>query len=225
MNGEQLDSSHGAPVRLIVPGWYGVASVKWLSRIEAVDQPFNGFFQTVKYTMQRPTGRGVLTEMIGPMPVKSEIIRPGEGDACGVGVNRLFGMAWAGEHAVAAVEISADGGKTWGRADLVGPQATYSWTLWEYLWEVDEPGEYELMARAISTNGDVQPMQHDYHRGGYLITYCRPTTVHVNADERRSDTLGDWNAMWRDLAAVASRRFNRRLDAELEMELLSGAGI
>jgi DMSO/TMAO reductase YedYZ molybdopterin-dependent catalytic subunit len=225
MNGEELEPSHGAPVRLIVPGWYGVASVKWLSRIEAMAEPFNGFFQTVKYTMQRPTGRGVLSEMIGPMPVKSEIIRPAEGEACGLGVNRVFGMAWAGEHAVAAVEVSTDGGRTWGKAELVGPQAKYSWTLWEYLWEVEEPGDYELMARAISASGEVQAMQHDYHRGGYLITYCRPMAVHAAADERRSDTLGDFNALRREMAAVASRRFSRRLDAELEMELLSGAGM
>jgi hypothetical protein len=68
-------------------------------------------------------------------------------------------------------------------------------------------------------------MQHDYHRGGYLITYCRPMAVHAAAAERRSDTLGDFNALRREMAAVASRRFSRRLDAELEMELLSGAGI
>jgi DMSO/TMAO reductase YedYZ molybdopterin-dependent catalytic subunit len=225
MNGELLDASHGAPVRLIVPGWYGVASVKWLTRIEAVAAPFDGFFQTVKYTIQRHTGRGVATEMVGPMPVKSEIIRPAPDEICGLGVNRVFGLAWAGEHAVAGVEVSVDGGRSWQRADLVGPQAKYSWTLWEFLWEVEFPGEYSLLARAISTSGEVQPAQHDVHRGGYLITFSRETRVRVDAQQRRQDSLGDLSALRREMAEVASHRFGRRLDAELELELLSGAGI
>lgn len=70
MNGELLEASHGFPVRLLTPGWYGVASVKWLSRIEAVTVPFQGYYQTVKYTVQRLTGRGTQTEVVGVMPIK-----------------------------------------------------------------------------------------------------------------------------------------------------------
>jgi DMSO/TMAO reductase YedYZ molybdopterin-dependent catalytic subunit len=147
MNGQALDPSHGFPVRLLVPGSYGVASVKWLNRIEAVTTPFEGLFQSVKYTNRRSTGRGVPTESVGPMPVKSEIIRPADDAVLGVGANRVFGMAWAGESAVAAVEISVDHGETWHRAELNGPRAPYSWTLWEYLWRVDVPGKYAILAR------------------------------------------------------------------------------
>src|SRR5262245_5763441 len=150
MNGEPLEPIHGFPVRLFVPGWYGVASVKWLLRISAVDRAFKGYFQTVKYTYQRRTSNGLETVVIGPMRVKSEIIRPRSSEVLGLGTNRIFGVAWAGEEPVAAVELSTDGGRTWNAAQLVGPRAAYSWTMWEYLWEVASPGDYSLVARAIS---------------------------------------------------------------------------
>jgi DMSO/TMAO reductase YedYZ molybdopterin-dependent catalytic subunit len=97
MNGEVLEPSHGYPLRLFVPGWYGVASVKWLRRIEVVNEPFRGYFQSVKYTFHRRTERGVESEIVGPMMPKSEIIRPRAGDVLNPGGNRLFGVAWAGE--------------------------------------------------------------------------------------------------------------------------------
>src|SRR5579872_1300208 len=92
MNGEVLDPVHGYPLRLFVPGWYGVASVKWLRRIEVVHKPFHGYFQSVKYTVQRPTPRGLETEIVGPMEVKAEVIRPRGGDTLGLGGNRFFGV-------------------------------------------------------------------------------------------------------------------------------------
>src|SRR5262245_38233185 len=112
MNGELLEPEHGFPVRLIVPGWYGVASVKWLDRLDVVNRHFQGYFQTTKYTVERSSGRGVESVMVGPMAVKSEIIRPREGEMLGLGTNRLFGVAWGGPDAVAKVEISVNGGKT-----------------------------------------------------------------------------------------------------------------
>src|SRR5437588_11659314 len=83
MNGELLEPVHGFPVRLFVPGWYGVASVKWLKRIEVLDRPFKGYFQTVKYTRQRRGRKGTETELVGPMAVKSEILRPSAGAGVG----------------------------------------------------------------------------------------------------------------------------------------------
>ena len=106
MNGEPLEPIHGYPLRLFVPGWYGVASVKWLKRIEVLDRPFQGYFQTKKYTIQRPAAQGQETVIVGPMAVKAEIIRPQAGAALGLGTNRLFGIAWAGEDAVARVEVA-----------------------------------------------------------------------------------------------------------------------
>jgi DMSO/TMAO reductase YedYZ molybdopterin-dependent catalytic subunit len=130
MNGELLTADHGAPVRLFVPGWYGVASVKWLSRIEVLDQPFRGYYQSTKYTVQRRTAAGVETVVVGPMEIKSEIVRPQDGEMLGVGTNRLFGIAWAGEEAIDRVEVSTDGGENWGAADLLNQPAPYCWVLW-----------------------------------------------------------------------------------------------
>src|SRR5262249_26573836 len=149
MNGEILEPSHGFPMRLFVPGWYGVASVKWLKRIEVLDHPFQGYYQTKKYTIQRQARHVPETVIVGPMAVKSEIIRPPDGAVLGLGSNRLFGVAWAGEEAVARVEVSTDDGDNWSQAELIGPRAAYSWTMWEYLWEVAEPGDYRVLVRAI----------------------------------------------------------------------------
>jgi DMSO/TMAO reductase YedYZ molybdopterin-dependent catalytic subunit len=161
MNGEPLTPSHGFPLRLIVPGWYGVASVKWLTRLEVARVPFRGYFQTVKYTIQKQTDDGPQAEAIQGQGVKSEIVRPFAGEALSLGKQRVFGLAWAGEEAVARVELSSDGGQTWHETELLGPFAPYSWTMWESLWEVQSPGAYELLSRATSAGGRVQPREHD----------------------------------------------------------------
>ncbi len=223
MNGELLQPSHGFPVRLFVPGWYGVASVKWLRRLEAVAQPFHGYFQSVKYTVQRHTAQGNETVVVGPMSIKSEVIRPQPGATLGIGMNRLFGVAWAGEDAVAAVEVSTDAGRTWNPAELLGPSARYSWTLWEYLWEVAEPGDYELRARAISASGHVQPVQHDPLHGGYLIHHTRPVPVRVEEAQRSAAQRGDVHTLLYDMNAYAEE--NTRFQLDVEMEFSAGEGI
>jgi DMSO/TMAO reductase YedYZ molybdopterin-dependent catalytic subunit len=223
MNGEVLSPSHGYPLRLLAPGWYGVASVKWLSRIEAVTEPFQGYYQTVKYTVQRKTGRGLETEVVGAMQVKSEIIRPVGGTQLGVGTNRIFGMAWGGEVTVVAVEVSVDGGRSWHSAELNGPRAPYSWTLWEYLWHVHHPGSFTLMSRAISEDGSVQPTQHDPLRGGYLINFSRAAHVTVDAASHSEDVLSDDRSLQREIVALAEERSRFGLDVELVFD--EGAGI
>jgi hypothetical protein len=224
MNGEPLEPIHGYPVRLFVPGWYGVASVKWLSRIEVLDRVFDGYFQTVKYTVQRATARGAIeTVVLGPMAVKSEIIRPRSGERLGVGANRVAGIAWAGEEPIERVEVSADGGRTWNLAALVGPRAAYSWTLWEYMWHVDQPGNYSLLARATSASGQVQPVQHDPLNGGYVIHHSRPTEIEVTAARAPKAMLGEPETLLYDMNAFSEENMRLPLDIELEYEV--GAGI
>ncbi len=223
MNGETLQPSHGYPLRLFVPGWYGVASVKWLQRIEALKQPYRGYFQSVKYTVQRRGPNGPETEVLGPMAVKAEIIRPQADAVLGRGTNRIFGIAWAGEEAVAGVEVSTDGGRTWGTAGLIGPQAPYSWVLWEYLWEVAEPGRYTLLARATSVGGRVQPMDHDPLDGGYRIHHSRPTEVRIEAITRSRAQSGDAYTLLYDMNAFAEEM--RQLPLDVEMEFAAGEGI
>jgi DMSO/TMAO reductase YedYZ molybdopterin-dependent catalytic subunit len=223
MNGEWLEPAHGFPLRLFVPGWYGVASVKWLRRIEVLAQPFHGYFQSKKYTVQRRTDMGVETVVVGPMAVKSEFVRPRAGDVLGPGRHRLFGVAWAGEESVARVEISTDGGRSWAEADLTGPKAPYSWSLWEYRWEVAEAGEYTLLAKATSTSGRVQPLSHESLNGGYLIHHARPLSVRIETARRYVTLQADVNALVYDMNAYAEE--NMRLPLDVEMEFAAGEGI
>jgi hypothetical protein len=224
MNGELLAPSHGAPVRLFVPGWYGVASVKWLRSIKVLDRAFKGYYQSVKYTVQRRGEGGALeTVVVGPMQVKSQVVKPQAGDVLGVGTNRLFGIAWAGEEAVGSVEVSTDGGQTWSQADLLGPPARYCWSLWEYLWEVAEPGEYTLLTRATSVGGTVQPPAHDSLHGGYLIHHSRPVAVVVEGRRRVSAAHADAATLLYDMNAYAEENMRRPLD--LELAFSGGAGI
>jgi Oxidoreductase molybdopterin binding domain/Mo-co oxidoreductase dimerisation domain len=223
MNGELLSASHGFPLRLFVPGWYGVASVKWLRRIEVLDHSFHGYFQSVKYTVQRQTPSGSETVVVGPMAVKSELIRPAAGAELGIGTNRLFGVAWAGEEAVASVEVSTDGGRTWDSAELLGTPMPYCWTLWEYLWEVAEPGDYTLLTRTVSESGRVQPSQHDPLNGGYRIHHSRPTPVRVQAGVVVQARLGDAETLLYDMNAYAEE--NIRYPLDVEIEFAAGGGI
>ncbi len=223
MNGEPLRPNHGFPIRLFVPGWYGVASVKWLRKIEAIDHVFDGYYQTVKYTVKRRTGKGTCSEVVGPMAVKSEIIRPQSGAVMGLGTNRLFGVAWAGEEAVAGVDVSIDGGRTWSPAQLIGPQAKYSWNMWEYLWEVVQPGSYQILSRAISTGGRIQPIQHDALNGGYLIHHSRPANVRVEAHQHIQSERADVETLLYDMNSFAEQMLHMPLD--VEMEFSTGEGI
>ena len=222
MNGEILEPSHGYPVRLFVPGWYGVASVKWLRRIEVLNKPFRGYFQSVKYTVQRQTERGVQSEIVGPMMPKSEIIRPREGEVLGPGTNRLFGVSWAGEDSVSRVEVSTDGGATWSDATLAGPQAPYSWTMWEHLWEAKSSGEYTILARATSSRGRVQPAEHDAYE--WRLPHS-PHAAVVRAHRRRPlcGRVFPAQTILYDINAYAEDNMLLRLDVELEFS--GGEGI
>lgn len=223
MNGEPLEPNHGAPLRLFVPGWYGVASVKWLRRIEIIDHPFRGYFQSTKYTVQRRGPEGLEKIVVGPMAVKAEIVRPQAGAALGLGTNRIFGVAWAGEDAIARVEVSTDDGRTWAEADLIGLRVPYSWTLWEYLWEAATPGRHILKARATSASGHVQPTAHDPLLGGYLIHHARPIEVVVEPARRGSDRRADAETLLYDMNAFAEENTRRPLDVVLDFA--GGAGI
>jgi DMSO/TMAO reductase YedYZ molybdopterin-dependent catalytic subunit len=223
MNGEPLTPSHGFPLRLLVPGWYGVSSVKWLTRLEASDKPFRGYFQTVKYTVKRRRGDDEVTVPLDRMAVKSEIVRPFAGEALPLGKQRIFGLAWAGEEAVARVEISTDGGATWQAADFVGPSAPYSWTMWEALWNAKQPGAYEIMSRATSAGGQTQPAEYDPLYSGYMIHFSRPITVRIEPRAGKDAASGDAEALRYDMNAFAEANARRPLDVDLEYSL--GAGI
>lgn len=180
MNGDVLAREHGYPARLVVPGWYGVASVKWLCAIRVVTEPFHGFFQSMHYTVGRRTARGLTEDVVAMMLPKSEITRPRQGETLTVGSRLIEGLAWAGPEAVAAVELSCDGGESWTRAELVGPSQRYTWVHWRVEWEPPGPGVYRLLARAISSSGEIQPSRHNPLHGGYHVNFSRPLEVSVD---------------------------------------------
>jgi DMSO/TMAO reductase YedYZ molybdopterin-dependent catalytic subunit len=223
MNGEALEPNHGAPLRLFVPGWYGVASVKWLRTMRVIDHAYPGFFQTIKYSIDRGSGAGKRRQPLGPGVVKSEILFPRDGDELGVGTIRIGGVAWAGEERVTRIDVSTDGGRTWQAAHLKGIQQRYSWCQWEALWTVTAPGEYALVARAHTETGQAQPFEYDPDNLGYLINVVRPARVRVVASQQSAADFADRGAWAHYMEAFAEENIRRPLDVELA--LTAGDGI
>jgi DMSO/TMAO reductase YedYZ molybdopterin-dependent catalytic subunit len=169
MNGARLLPQHGFPLRLVVPGWYGMASVKWLNRIEALAQPYDGFQQVSSY-MYRAVPDGP-TSPVTHMRVKSLMVPPGIPDfysRCRMveaGPIQLFGRAWSGGGIpIARVEVGIDG--TWREAALDPPREKYAWRGWRAVWNA-APGEHELSCRATDASGETQPLQQRWDAGGF----------------------------------------------------------
>jgi DMSO/TMAO reductase YedYZ molybdopterin-dependent catalytic subunit len=182
MNGEDLPFSHGFPLRAIVPGWYGMASVKWLTRIVVLDVPFQGYWQTVDYAYwERRNGLPVRTPL-GEMQVKSEIARPARYEVVPAGTSyRVHGAAWTSAAEIIRVEVSTDAGATWSDARLFGPSAAYTWRFWEYCWHTPkQAGHHTLLSRATDSHGRSQPVSHDPDRANYMITHTLPVEVEVH---------------------------------------------
>ena len=181
MNGEPLTPAHGFPLRAIVPGWYGMAAVKWLQRIVVTDRPFNGYYQTVDYAFWERGHIGATLVPITEMQVKSAIARPGINEVIGAGTKyRVGGAAWTANADIVEVELSTDGGKSWQATSLGDKKAPNCWRLWECDWETPRtPGRRVLLARATDSRGRVQPMKRDLDRGSYEINHCLPIEVEI----------------------------------------------
>ena len=181
MNGEPLSATHGFPLRAIVPGWYAMASVKWLRRIIVTDKPFNGFYQSLDYTYWDRRGPLPTLAPLTELQVKAEIARPEAGEVVPANSNyRVHGAAWAGEAGVAKVELSFDSGATWSAATLVGDSAKGSWRLWEYEWKTPaSPGRQTIIARAADSRGNTQARERGGDRGTYMINHLLPVEVEV----------------------------------------------
>lgn len=159
MNGQPLLPQHGFPLRLLVPGWYGMASVKWLSRIEAVTRPFEGYYQAANYHYRRgPDDPGEPVQRIRP---RALLVPPGFPEfltrkrTLSAGRCEIEGRAWSGEAPIERVEFGVDGG--WLAAELDPAQGEYAWRRWSCVWNA-EPGEHVLSCRAIDAAGNVQPI-------------------------------------------------------------------
>ena len=161
MNGAQLPVEHGYPVRAIVPGWYAMDSVKWLARIEALDQEDTSPFMTQQYVSLRLQAVGSQRAPVTRMQVKSQIAWPPDRAVLGAGQYAIRGAAWAGENKVALVEVSTNGGQDWAAASLEKSPAQYAWVLWSYPWDAQRPGEYRIFVRATDDKGNTQPASRD----------------------------------------------------------------
>lgn len=175
LNGEPLTPEHGAPARAVVPGWYGMASVKWLERIEPRDEPSDDHFMVRDYTRAAPGGG---QEPLDWMEPKAQIARPAEDAIVSPGAVVVEGAAWSGRAPVVRVEISADGGSTWHAATLEGPEARWAWRLWRWTWRA-APGRHALLARAVDGGGRTQPSAPDGSSPGYVNHWIRPHAVEV----------------------------------------------
>ncbi len=180
MNGADLPTAHGFPLRAVVGGWYGMASVKWLTRVIVTTRPFLGFDQTIDYAVwEQRDGLPTLTP-IAEMDVKSSIARPADNEVVAVGAEyRIRGAAWAGEAEVDKVEVSTDAGRTWSAATLLGRPVPFCWRLWELKWRPAAAGKYVLLARATDKRGRKQATARDPGRRNYVISHVRPVPVLV----------------------------------------------
>jgi sulfane dehydrogenase subunit SoxC len=163
MNGEPLPAQHGAPARLIVPGWYGMAHVKWLVKITVIDEPFTGYQNAVTYRLkQLPDESG---EPVTRMRPKALLRPPGFPDFqtrtrfVDRHAHEIIGRAWSGYAPIVRVEISVDGGASWADATLGDEPSPHAWRAWQWTWVPDRAGVYELCARATDAAGNTQPVE------------------------------------------------------------------
>jgi DMSO/TMAO reductase YedYZ molybdopterin-dependent catalytic subunit len=166
MNGEPLPIQHGYPLRLVVPGWYGVASVKWLTEIEVSDQPFDGYYQTERYVYYWNRDGREVREPVTLQKVRALITEPAPGQEASAGELVVRGVAWSGAAPIARVEVSVDGGD-WREARLVGERKRHSWQWWELIARFERQGDVTLRARATDLAGRGQPQSAEWNKLGY----------------------------------------------------------
>ena len=184
INGRPLPPQHGYPLRLVVPGWYGMTSVKWLRRVSVLTEPFGGYQQTGSYLIHAADDDpGVPVTRIQP---RSLLLPPGIPEFesrerfCAPGRQLLAGRAWSGEAPVAVVEVSTDGGRSWQRAELGPRRSPWAWVGWSFAWEAT-PGAHELCSRATDEAGNTQPMEASWNTGGYVNNAVQRVRVVVRA--------------------------------------------
>lgn len=176
LDGNPISLEHGGPLRLVVPGWYGMASVKWVTRIEALTSPFEGYFQTERYVFREPGGK---PSPVTLMRVKSVFVESAL--AVPLRPTVLRGLAWSGSGRIAKVEIAPAGGAPWQPARLVGPDLPHCWRSWEADWTPEAIGRHVLRCRATDEAGNVQPETPHWNDLGYGANGVQSLVVDVRA--------------------------------------------
>ena len=187
LNGAPLPPQHGYPLRLLVPGWYGMTNVKWLARITLVAEPFSGYQQRQGYRLRyvddeegNPLQRMLPRALMVPPGIPEFVTRD---RTVGAGRVTLEGRAWSGHGAVEAVDVSTDGGASWSAAQVDPPElGPWAWRRWTFEWDAS-PGEHTLACRATDAAGNTQPLEPEWNVGGYAnnavqrirVAVVRPT--------------------------------------------------
>jgi sulfane dehydrogenase subunit SoxC len=183
VNGVPLPPQHGYPLRLVVPGWYGMTSVKWLSRLTLVGEPFDGYQMRHSYRVRREEDEpGEPVTTIAP---RSLMIPPGIPEFLSrervvePGPCELRGRAWSGAAEIAGIDVSTDGGATWAAAELDhAALGRWAWRAWRFTWDA-KPGEHELCCRARDMAGNEQPLDPPWNVGGYVNNAVQRVRVTV----------------------------------------------
>jgi DMSO/TMAO reductase YedYZ molybdopterin-dependent catalytic subunit len=189
MNGEPVPAQHGFPLRLVVPGWYGMTNVKWLTRIELLREPFDGFQNAVAYRLYDKDGTP--GEPVTRMVPRSLTIPPGVPDfltrerRLEPGPCTLRGRAWSGWAPVERVEVSTDGGESWADAEIESPLSEAAWRGWSFGWHADE-GEHVLCSRATDGAGNTQPLEAPWNLKGYANNEVERVKVRVERAQSRT---------------------------------------
>lgn len=186
MNGEPLPVPHGGPVRLLVPGWAGIASTKWLVGLDVMDRAFDGFWNADNYVFWTAANEAV--RPIREMPPKSIIVSPIAGSTVSTAPQTVTGFAWSGHGRITKVEVSADGGDSWREAALTA-DGRRSWVRFDLPWQ-PQSGTTNLRVRATDERGLTQPVTPDWNAKGYLMNAIHdvPVTVSNGAHEPTPNT-------------------------------------
>jgi len=172
LNGEPLPPQHGFPLRLVVPGWYGMTNVKWLAQITVLDRAFDGYqvvngyrFRQTEDEEGRPVTRMRPRSLMVPPGIPDFMTRERIVEGGSV---ELQGRAWSGRARIVRVEISRDGGETWDDAVVESdPDQRWAWAGWSFLWEAPATGRFTLCCRATDATGETQPLEPEWNLGGY----------------------------------------------------------
>jgi DMSO/TMAO reductase YedYZ molybdopterin-dependent catalytic subunit len=187
MNGQPLPLLHGAPLRVITPGWMADSCIKWLIDITVQAEEAKGYYMQTAYrvpTKPVEPGFSVKGQTMIPveeMVVKSLIAAPGEGETVRVGPVAIQGVAWGGEAKVVKVEVSMDDGKTWEPARLLGEDHSYAWRPWQFVWNTRAGGMFSVLCRATDARGNMQPATSPWNPSGFLWNGWDRVTFTVRA--------------------------------------------
>lgn len=180
LNGKPIPYKHGYPLRLIVPQWYAMTSVKWIRRITVIRNHFHGPYQDIDYMYYPEKDSDAGKIPVTTIHVNSIIKQPMDLSVLSAGTYQIHGLAWTGNGMITTVEVSTDGGERWEQATIQRNRDSYGWVTWVYTWAASERGEYTIKSRAADSAGFVQPVEASWNRKGYGYNAC--STVYVKVE-------------------------------------------